>query len=105
MAYNKQIRQLSADIQTRECGLIELGRMHARNFDAGHNPSGGGVQRVLAELRRLAQREEKAAAKQAAVQAPVEQPVRSQLDELRARRATTTRVPDPPDRVGSALGD
>jgi hypothetical protein len=34
--------------------LIEIGRQHARNFDAGHVPSGGGVQRVLTELRRLA---------------------------------------------------
>jgi len=30
------------------------GRQHARNFDAGHAPSGGGVQRVLTELRTLA---------------------------------------------------
>ena len=101
IAFNKQVRQLSEEIQTKECGLIELGRLHARNFDAGHHPSGGGVQRVLAELRRLAQREEKAAAKQA-VQAPVE-PVRSELDVLRARRAN--RVPDPEDRNSPAVGD
>jgi hypothetical protein len=91
IAFNKQIRQLSEEIQTHECGLIELGRMHARNFDAGHHPSGGGVQRVLSELRRLSQREEKAAAK-AVQQAPIEQPVRSELDELRARRATAPGV-------------
>jgi hypothetical protein len=36
--------------------LIEIGRQHARNFDAGHAPSGGDVQRVLTELRTLAER-------------------------------------------------
>jgi hypothetical protein len=102
-AFNKQIRQLSDDIQHKECGLIELGRMHSRNFDAGHHASGGGVQRVLAELRRLAQREEKAAVK-AQAQTPV-QPVRSQLDELRARRANADGVTDPAGRIGSAMGD
>jgi hypothetical protein len=81
LAFNKQIRQLSQDIQERECGLIELGRQHARNFDGGHHASGGGVQRVLAELRRLAQREEKTTTKQQAVE-----PERSELDLLRARR-------------------
>jgi hypothetical protein len=103
LAFNKQIRQLSDDIQHKECGLIELGRMHARNFDAGHHASGGGVQRVLAELRRLAQREEKAASKQQA-QTPV-QPVRSQLDELRARRTNADGVADTAGRIGSAVGD
>lgn len=34
--------------------LVEIGRQHARNFDAGHAPSGSGVQRVLTELRKLA---------------------------------------------------
>lgn len=88
IAFNKQIKQLSAEIQTQECGLIELGRMHARNFDVGHHASGSSLQRVFAELRRLAQREAKDAAKeQARVEAakPVERPV-SQLDQLRARR-------------------
>jgi len=54
VAYNRQVRQLPVALQRRECGLIEIGRKHARNFDAGHAPSGGGVQRVLTELRRLA---------------------------------------------------
>ena len=55
VAYNRQVRQLPGDLQRRECGLIEIGRQHARNFDAGHFPSGGGVQRVLTELRTLAE--------------------------------------------------
>lgn len=54
VAYNRQVRQLPGDLQRCECGLIEIGRRHARNFDAGHAPSGGGVQRVLTELRKLA---------------------------------------------------
>jgi hypothetical protein len=85
MAFNKQVRQLSPDIRERECGLIEIGRSHARKFDGGHSPSGGGVERVLAQLRRLAQREEREAAK-VRVQQPAT-PVKSDLDELRARRA------------------
>lgn len=89
VAFNKQVRQLPEDLQARECGLIEVGRMHARDFDDGHSASGGGVQRVLAELRRLAHREAKAAA-----QRPVE-PVRSELDDLRARRAAAARVANP----------
>jgi hypothetical protein len=56
---------------------VEIGRQHARNFDAGHFASGGAAQRVLTELRKLAER----AASQAAT------PVRSVLDDLRARRA------------------
>ena len=56
VAYNRQVRQLPVALQRRECGLIEIGRQHARNFDAGHFPSGGGMQRVLTELRRLAER-------------------------------------------------
>jgi hypothetical protein len=56
-----------------ECGLIEIGRKHARDFDAGHFASGGAAQRVLTELR-----------KQAAKAAT---PVRSALDDLRARCA------------------
>lgn len=47
---------LPVALQRRECGLIEIGRKHARDFDAGHAPSGGGVQRVLTELRTLAER-------------------------------------------------
>ena len=54
VAFNRQVRQLPVALQRRECGLIAIGRQHARNFDAGHAPSGGGVQRVLTELRRLA---------------------------------------------------
>jgi hypothetical protein len=98
-AFNKQIRQLSEDIQVRECGVIELGRMYARAFDGGHHASGGGVQRVLAELRRIAQREEKVK-----TQTPV-QPVRSQLDELRARRTNADGVTETESRVSSAMGD
>jgi hypothetical protein len=77
VAYNRQVRLLPEDLQHRECGLIEIGRKHARDFDAGHAPSGGGVQRVLTELRKLA-------AKQTATRAT---PVRSELDNLRSRRA------------------
>jgi len=99
MAYNKQVRQLPQDLQARECGLIEVGRIHARNFDDGHSPSGGGVQRVLAELRRLAVRQAKAAPA-----SPVT-PVRSELDDLRARRTGSSRIPDTTDRVGPAVGD
>ena len=75
-AYNRQIRLLPEDLQHRECALVEIGRQHARNFDAGHAPSGGAAQRVLTELRKLA-------AEQIAKTAP---PVRSALDDLRARR-------------------
>jgi hypothetical protein len=56
VAYNRQVRQLPGDLQERECGLIEIGRQYARNFDTGHKPSGGGAQRVLTELRMLAER-------------------------------------------------
>jgi hypothetical protein len=38
----------------RECELIEIGPRARVNFDAGHAPSGGGVQRVLTELCKLA---------------------------------------------------
>jgi hypothetical protein len=58
---------------------VEIGRQHARNFDAGHAPSGGATQRVLAELRKLAER----TASQAATTAT---PVSSALDDIRARR-------------------
>jgi hypothetical protein len=54
VAYNRQVRQLPVVLQRRECGLIEIGCRHARNFDAGRAPSGSGVQRVLTELRTLA---------------------------------------------------
>jgi hypothetical protein len=77
VAYNRQVRLLPEDLQHRECGLIEIGRKHARDFDAGHAPSGGRVQRVLTELRKLT-------AEQTATTAT---PVSSELDNLRARRA------------------
>ena len=79
-AYNRQIRLLPEDLQHRECALVEIGRQHARNFDAGHHPSGNSAARVLAELRKLAER----MASQAATTAT---PVRSALDDIRARRA------------------
>ena len=79
-AYNRQVRQLPEDLQHRECALIEIGRRHARDFDAGHAPSGGAAQRVLTELRKLAER-----AASSAVEAAT--PVRSALDDIRARRA------------------
>ncbi|MGH3795959.1 MAG: hypothetical protein ACRDSP_13840 [Pseudonocardiaceae bacterium] len=86
VAFNKQVRQLPAELQAQECGLVEIGRQHARDFDAGHSPSGGGVQRVLRELRTLANR----VAPGAAAQQPE---ARSELDVLRERRAAH-RVPD-----------
>jgi hypothetical protein len=60
--------------------LIKIGRQHARDFDAGHAPSGGAAQRVLAELRKLAERMASQAAEAAT-------PVSSELDNIRARRA------------------
>lgn len=91
-AYNKQVRQLPVDLQARECGLIELGRLHARNFDAGHNPSGSGVQRVLDKLRALAKAQAREADKQCEVNKQAEQPaaVTSELDALRVRRSNRT---------------
>jgi hypothetical protein len=71
--------------------LIEIGRQHARDFDAGHAPSGGGVRRVLTELRKLA-------AEQAATTAT---PVRSVLDNIRARR--DARLAGVQDRVRPAV--
>jgi hypothetical protein len=53
VAFNRQVRQLPEDLQHRECGLIAIGRQHARDFDCGHSPSGGRVQRVFTELRKL----------------------------------------------------
>jgi hypothetical protein len=82
-------------LQRRECGLIEIGRQHARNFDAGHFPSGGGMQRVLTELRRLAEHMASPAATTAT-------PVRSELDDIRARCAG--RLTDAADREHPARG-
>jgi hypothetical protein len=98
VAYNKQTRLLPEELQRRECALVEIGRQHARNFDAGHFASGGAAQRVLTELRKLAKRMASLAAT----------PVRSGvLDALRARRAarladaalplTTTTTSAPPE--------
>ncbi|MGH3549434.1 MAG: hypothetical protein ACRDQU_15275 [Pseudonocardiaceae bacterium] len=87
VAFNKQVRQLPAELQAQECGLIEIGRQHARDFDAGHSPSGGGVQRVLRELRALAKQLAPVAAAERRVEA------RSELDALRERRAAH-RAPD-----------
>lgn len=53
-AYERQIARLPQVLRDAECGLIEVGRGHARSFDAGVDSAGGGVQRVLAELRKLA---------------------------------------------------
>jgi hypothetical protein len=79
-AYNRQVRRLPEELQQCECGLIEIGRKHARDFDAGHFASGGAAHRVLTELRTLADR----AASQAAEAAT---PGRGELDDIRARRA------------------
>lgn len=89
VAFNRQIRQLPTELQERECGLIELGRQHARDFDAGHYPSGSGVQRVLTELRKLAERLERAR------EQSTKQQMGGQLDELRTRRV---------DRLANAAG-
>jgi hypothetical protein len=78
-AYNRQVRLLPKDLQRCECGLIEVGRQHARNFDAGHIPSGTACQRVLTELRKLAER-------MAALAAEAATPGRNALEEIRARR-------------------
>lgn len=82
-AYERQVWQLSPVLQERECGLIELGRQHARNFGAGHSPSGSACQRVLAELRKLARDEVKTAARS---EIPAVQQADSRVDEIRARR-------------------
>jgi hypothetical protein len=65
---------------------VEIGRQHARNFDAGHFASGGAAQRVLTELRELAERMASPVAS-AATEAP-----RSKLDDIRDRR--TVRLSD-----------
>jgi resolvase-like protein len=75
VAYNRQVRQLPGDLQRCECGLIEIGRTHARDFDAGHAPSGSGVRRVLTELRKLAEHMASPAAEAAT-------PMRSELDDI-----------------------
>jgi hypothetical protein len=79
-AYNRQVRQLPEELQHRECGLIEIGRQHARDFDAGHFASGTACHRVLTELRKLAKHMASPAATTAT-------PVRSVLDDIRARCA------------------
>jgi hypothetical protein len=61
--------------------LIEIGRQHARDFDHGHHPSGSSAQRVLTELRRLAERAASPGASTTAT------PVNSELETIRARRA------------------
>jgi hypothetical protein len=94
VAFNRQVRQLPGDLQQRECGLIEIGRKHARDFDAGHAPSGGGVQRVLTELRKLAERVE-------SVRPP--KVVVSELDDIRARCAG--RLADVQNREHPPVGD
>jgi hypothetical protein len=96
VAFNRQVRQLPGDLQRRECGLVEIGRQHARNFDAGHAPSGSGVQRVLTELRKLSGRMASRATETAT-------PVRSKLDDLRARRAE--RFADAQNREHPITGD
>jgi hypothetical protein len=95
-AYNRQVRLLPEDLQHRECALIEIGRKHARDFDAGHAPSGSGVQRVLTELRKLAERMVSPIAEAAT-------PVRSELDDIRARH--DARLAGVQDRVRPPVGD
>ena len=95
-SYNPRIRLLPVDLVERECGLVEIGRQHARNFDAGHAPSGSGVQRVLTELRRLSERMASRATETAT-------PARSKLDDLRARRAA--RLTDAQNREHPLMGD
>ena len=75
---------------------MEIGRRHARDFDAGHHPSGNSAARVLSELRKLAER----AAPRAATTAT---PVRSKLDDLRARRAA--QLTDAQNRERPSGGD
>lgn len=82
VAYNAQVRQLPGDLQHRECGLIQIGRQHARNFDAGHHPSGNSAARVLTELRKLAAKHVLAVDSQTAT------PVKSELDRIRERHAS-----------------
>jgi hypothetical protein len=93
-AYKDQIRQLPLELQLAECGLIEVGRRHAEDFDKGHEPSGGGIQRVLNELRKLAGEWNS--------QIPVDQS-QSELDAVRAKR--NQRLSNPPDLQHPAVGD
>jgi pyruvate-formate lyase len=62
--------------------LIEIGRKHARNFDAGHHPSGNSAARVLAELRKLAAKRASAGDSKTATL------VKSELDRIREHRAS-----------------
>lgn len=93
-AYEDQVRQLPAELQLAECGLIEIGRRHAQDFDKGHEPSGGGVQRVLTELRKLH--------REWSSLLPADQP-RSELDAVRAKR--NQRMSDSPDLQCPPVGD
>jgi hypothetical protein len=55
---------------------------HARNFDAGHIPSGTAYHRVLTDLRKLAAKRASARDSQPAT------PVKSELDRIRERHAS-----------------
>ena len=81
--YERQIMKLTSELRDRECALIELGRESARRFDDGHDPAGSRVQRVLTDLRKLADRWERLTVLPEAP--PETEP--SELDALRARRA------------------
>jgi hypothetical protein len=96
VAYNAQVRLLPNELVEQKCGLVEIGRQHARNFDAGHAPSGSGAQRVLTELRKLAERMASRATESAT-------PMRSELDNIRVRRAA--RLTDAQDRECLPVGD
>jgi hypothetical protein len=76
-SYLAQVRLLPAELVERECGLIQIGRQHALAFDQGHQPSGCALQRVLAELRKLAQEKERVA---------LGRPKSNDLDRIRAKR-------------------
>jgi hypothetical protein len=93
-AYQDQIRQLPLELQLAECALIAIGRKHAQDFDKGHEPSGGGIQRVLTELRKLAREWNS--------QTPANQS-QSELDAVRAKR--NQRLSDPPDMQYPTVGD
>lgn len=82
-AVQREVAALPDDIQASHRGLIALALESARRFDAGVDAAGSRVQRTLTELRRAADRWER-------LTLPAAGPVteeRSQLDELRARRA------------------
>jgi hypothetical protein len=74
-AYLAQVRLLPAELVERESCLVQIGRQHAVAFDQGHQPSGCALQRVLAELRKLAQEKERAG-----------RPKSNELDQIRAKR-------------------